>query len=127
VSLSTPLSQSALDSFVIQTSQRGFPAGLKPLRSGQVAMVDGLWVWFEMVAPTLDASTAPTAAAEFLQSRYSGAHVWSLVTTVNGQVVNVFCTVLHRLTATDQETQEDVRRAGLEFGAMLRRLSVRPK
>jgi hypothetical protein len=46
---------------------------------------------------------------------------------VNGQVVNVFCTVLHRLNATDQEKQEDVRRAGLEFGAMLRRMTVRPK
>jgi len=127
VSLNTPLSQSALDSFFIQTSQRGFPAGLKPLRSGQVATLDGLWVWFEMAAPTIDASTAPTAAAEFVQSRYSGAHVWSFVTTVNGQVVNVFCTVLHRLNATDQEKQEDVRRGGLEFGAMLRRMTVRPK
>jgi TonB family protein len=127
VSLSTPLSQSALDSFFVQTAPRGFPAGLKPLRSGQVAMVDGLWLWFEMAAPTIDASTAPAAAAEYLQSRYSGAHVWSFVRTVNGQVVNVFCTVLHRLNATDQEKQEDVRRAGLEFGAMLRRMTVRPK
>jgi TonB family protein len=127
LTLSTPLSQSALDSFFVQTAQRGFPAGLKPLRSGQLAKVDGLWLWFEMAGPTIDASDAPQAIGELLQSRYSGAHVWSFVTTVNGQLVDVFCTVLHRANATEQEREEDARRAGLEFGAMLRHMTVRPK
>jgi TonB family protein len=127
LSLNTPLSQSALDSFFVQTAQRGFPAGLKPIRSGQVERADGLWMWFEMAASTIDASNAPTAAAEFLRSRYSGIHVWAFATTVNGQIVDVFCSVLHRLNATDQEKEEDVRRTALEFGAMLRRITVRPR
>lgn len=125
--LNTPLSQAAIDSFFVRAGQRGFPVGLKPIRSGQVAMADGLWLWFEMAAPTIDASTAPPATAELVQSRYSGIHVWAFVTTINGQVVNVFCTTLHPLNANEQEKQDDVRRAGPEFGAMLRRLTVRPK
>jgi hypothetical protein len=72
-------------------------------------------------------SFAPTAAAEFLRSRYSGIHVCAFATTVNGQTVDVFCRVLHRLNATDQEKEEDVRRTSLEFGAMLKRITVRPR
>jgi TonB family protein len=127
VSFTTPLSQSALDSFFVTTAQRGFPAGLKPVRSGQVDRPDGLWVWFEMAGSTIDTSNAPSEAAEYMRSKYSGIHVWAFVTTVNGQVLDVFCTVLHRVNATDQDKQEDVRRAGIEFGAMLRRMTVRPK
>jgi hypothetical protein len=54
-------------------------------------------------------------------------HIWSFVATLNGQLVDVFCTVLHRANATDHEKAEDVRRGGLEFGAILRRSAVRPK
>lgn len=127
LSLNTPLSQAAIDSFFVRAGQRGFPVGLKPIRSGQVTMANGLWLWFEMAASTFDASTAPATTAEFLQSRYSGVHVWAFVTTVNGQVLNIFCTTLHRVNAADQEKQEDVRRTASEFGAMLRRLTIRPK
>jgi hypothetical protein len=51
----------------------------------------------------MDFSNAPPAAAEHMKSRFSGAHAWAFATTVNGQVVEVFCTVLHRLNAPDQE------------------------
>lgn len=127
VSLSTPLSQSMLDSFFNQMAQRGYPAGLKPIQSGQVGRSNGIWVWFELAAPAMDFSHAPPAAAEYMRSRYSGVHIWAFATTVNGQIVDVLCSVLHRLNAPDQEKADEVRRAALEFGAILRRINVQPR
>jgi hypothetical protein len=102
VSLNTPLAQPALDSFFGQMAQRGYPAGLKPIQSGQVGRSNGVWIWFEMAAPAMDLSNAPPVAAEYMRSRYSGVHVWAFATTVRSDR-GMFCSVLHRLNAPDQE------------------------
>jgi TonB family protein len=127
VLLGAPLPQAKLDEFFSGMSASTGARGVQLIGSGQMLRPGGLWVWFEMAASTIDAPNAPPAVAEYLRTSNSGIHVWSFTTTVNERVVNVFCGVLHRASATAADKQEDVRRAGLEFGAVLRLLSIQPR
>jgi TonB family protein len=124
-SLVAPLPESTLKTFVL--GQGGMPApatNVQLVRSGQVQRPDGLWLWFEMVAPSIDVPSAPAAIAEHLRSAHDGMRMWAFVTTAGGQSLSVFCSVLHAAKASDADKQEDIHRAGLEFGAMLRRMSI---
>jgi TonB family protein len=127
VLLDAPLPQAKLDGFVAGISASVGARGVQLIGSGQMLRPGGLWVWFEMAAPTINAPNAPPAVAEYLRTSHGGIHLWSFTTTVNGRVVEVFCSVLHRANASDADKQEDVRRAGLEFGAILRLLSIQPR
>ena len=123
----TPLTQAKLDEFAAGLKERSGTRGVQQIGSGQMTRPGGLWVWFEMAATTINAPNAPPAVAESLRTSNSGIHLWSFTTTVNGRLVDVFCSVLHRANATDSDKEEDIRRAGLEFGGILRRLTIQPR
>jgi TonB family protein len=127
-SLTEPLSQWALDSFSL-SARTGAAFITKPslIRSGQVRRDGGLWIWFEMAAPSFEAWNAPPALADRLRSGYGGIHVWSFATTAAGQSISVFCTVVHRAGLSDADQQEQIRRAGLEFSEIFRRISIQPR
>jgi TonB family protein len=126
--LPQPLQQTALDAFALGASQtRGTAPGLRQLKAGQVLRPGGLWLWFEISASTIEPSNAPAALADRLRNAYDGMHVWTFTTSANGQSVSVFCSVLHRANSTDVDKQEDLRSAGLDFGAFLQRISIQPR
>jgi TonB family protein len=127
-SVTQPLSQSALDSFAV-AAQAGaaFIANPRLIKSGQVQRYGGLWIWFEMAAPSVAAWNAPPALADRLRTGYGGIHAWSFATTAAGQSIIVFCTVLHRTGLSDADQQEQIRRAGLEFSEILRRITIQSR
>src|SRR3954469_12777797 len=89
-SLTEPVSQSVLESFTLAPrAGAAFIADPRVVKSGQVRRDGGLWIWFEMVAPSFAASNAPPALADRLRSGYGGIHVWSFATTAAGQSINV--------------------------------------
>ena len=100
---------------------------MKILKSGQVQAGDMLWVWLEMAAPVIEPPAGSPAAAEHIRTAHDGLRLWSFSTIVGGQHVVVFCTMLHAANTTDAQKEEEVRRAGQEFGAMLQRLSIRAR
>lgn len=125
VSLTEPLSQWALDSFTLAArAGAAFMTNPQLIKSGQVRRDGGLWIWFEMAAPSFESWHAPTALAERLRSGYGGMHVWSFATTAAGQSISVFCTVVHRAGLSDAGQQEQIRRAGLEFSEIFKRISI---
>ena len=81
----------------------------------------------DRIAPGFAAWNAPTALADRLRSGYGGIHVWSFATTAAGQSISVFCTVVHRAGLSDADQQAQIRRAGLEFWDILRRISIQPR
>jgi TonB family protein len=126
--LSQPLQQSALDAFALGASRApGSPPNIELLKAGQVLRPGGLWLWFEMAAPTIESRNAPAALADRLRTDYDGIHLWTFTTTVNSQSVSVFCAVMLRANSTDAEKQEEIRSAGLEFGEILRRITTQPR
>jgi TonB family protein len=127
-SFTEPVSQSVLDSFTV-AAQAGaaFISNPRVIKSGQVQRNGGLWIWFEMAAPSFAAWNAPPALADRLRSGYGGIHVWSFATTAVGQSISVFCTVIHRAGLSDADQQEQIRRAGVEFSEILKRISIQPR
>jgi TonB family protein len=126
-SLTEPVSQSVLDSFTVSArAGAAFITNPRVIKAGQVRRDGGLWIWFEMAAPSFAAWNAPLALADRLRSGYGGIHVWSFATTAAGQSISVFCTVVHRAGLSDADQQEQIRRAGIEFSEILRRISIQP-
>jgi TonB family protein len=126
--LGSPLPESALSEFFIRLKHgSGSLANLQPVASGQVARDHGVWIWFELAGPTIDAANAPPAVAEHLRTAHDGMRVWAFTTTELGQTISVMCTLLHAAGTSDAEKREEIRRAGLEFGAMLKRIAIAPK
>jgi TonB family protein len=123
--LDQPLSRQALDQFTLA-------AGLGPsflnqprlVKSGQVARPGGLWIWFEITAPSFASWNAPSPLADRLGSGYSGIHVWTFATTAMGETISAFCSVIHRTELSDAEREEEIRRAGAEFGDVLRSVVI---
>lgn len=127
-SLTEPLSQWALDSFSLAArAGAAFITNPRIIKSGQVRRDGGLWIWFEMAAPSFESWHAPTALADRLRSGYGGIHVWSFATTAAGQSISVFCAVVHRAGLSDADQQQQIRRAGLEFKEILRRISIQTR
>jgi hypothetical protein len=127
-SLTEPVSQSVLDSFTVSAlAGAAFMTKPRLIKSGQVRRYGGLWIWFEMAAPSFAAWNAPPALADRLRSGYGGIHVWSFATTAAGTSISVFCTVVHRAGLSDADQQEQIRRAGVEFSEILRRISIQAR
>jgi TonB family protein len=123
-----PLPESVLSTFFTRLKHGpGSLANLQPVASGQIARDHGLWVWFELAGPTIDAANAPPAVAEHLRTEHDGMRVWAFTTTESGQTILVMCTLLHAAGTSEAEKREEIRRAGLEFGAMLKRITIAPK
>jgi TonB family protein len=126
--LSQPLQQSALDAFALGASRApGSPPNIELLKAGQVLRPGGLWLWFEMAAPTIESRSVPAAVADRVRTEYDGMHLWTFTTTVDSEGVSVFCAVMHRASSTDADKQQEIRRAGLEFGEILRRITIQPR
>ena len=124
-SLTEPVSQSMLDSFTVAArAGAAFITNPRIIKSGQVQRDRGLWIWFEMAAPSFEGWNAPAALADRFRTGYGGIHVWSFATTAAGQSISVFCTVVHRTGLSDADQQEQIRRAGMEFSEILRRISI---
>jgi TonB family protein len=124
-SLTEPLSQWALDSFTVAArAGAAFISNPRVIKSGQVRRYGGLWIWFEMAAPRFEPWNAPLALSDRLRNGYGGIHVWSFATTAAGQSISVFCTVVHRAGLPEADQQEQIRRAGIEFSEILRRISI---
>jgi hypothetical protein len=86
-----------------------------------------VWIWFELAGPTIDPANALPAVAEHLRTAYDGMRVWAFTTTELGQTFSVMCTLFHAAGTSEDEKREEIRRAGLEFGAMLKRITIAPK
>jgi TonB family protein len=126
--LDKPLQQSTLDAFVVAASRAaGLPPNLHVLKSGQVLRPRGLWLWFEMTANSIESQSAPAALADRIRTDYDGMHLWTFITAVNGQSVGVFCAVMHRANSTEADKQQEIRRAGAEFGEILQKIAIQPR
>ena len=123
--LVTPLPEERLKAFLDDVGKRHAAQTLnvRMVQSGQVQSSGRLWLWLEMAAPTINLPGAPEMAAH-MRAAHDGMRMWSLTTTAGGQMIQVFCSVLHAANTSDADKQEEVRRAGLEFGAMVKRMSV---
>jgi TonB family protein len=126
--LDKPLQQSALDAFVLGASRAsGLPPSLQYVKAGQVLRPGGLWLWFEMTASTVEPRSAPAAVADRVRTDYDGMHLWTFTTAVNGQSLGVFCAVLLHANSSEADKQQEIRRAGAEFGQILQRISIQPR
>jgi TonB family protein len=123
-----PLPESVLSTFVTSLKRgSGSLTNLQPVASGQIARDHGLWIWFELAGPTIEAANAPPVVAEHLRTEHDGMRVWAFTTTESGQTISVMCTLLHAAGTSEAEKREEIRRAGLEFAAMLKRITIAPK
>jgi protein TonB len=94
------------------------------LRSGQVKTPERLWLWLESSAPTTAGPGTPPAVARHLEAAHDGVRLWTFVTTAGNQSVMVSCYVMHMKGAAEAEREDEVRNAAIEFGSILRRLSI---
>jgi hypothetical protein len=58
---------------------------------------------------------------------HDGLRMWIFTTTAAGQYISVTCSLLHAANSTNDQKLAEIQRAGLEFGAILQRLSIRPR
>jgi TonB family protein len=123
--LDQPLSRQALDQFTLAAGLGpSFLTSPRLVKSGQVARAGGLWIWFEITAPSFASWNAPSPLADRLGSGYGSIHVWTFATTAMGQTISAFCSVIHRADLSEAEKDEEVRRAGIEFGDVLRSIVI---
>jgi TonB family protein len=127
--LVAPLPEARLKAFLdgVGQMQAAQTLNVKMVQSGQVQTPERLWLWLEMAAPLTVVSGAPAEIVAHMRAAHDGMRMWSLTTTAGGQGIQVFCSVLHAANTSDADKREEIRRAGLEFGAMLKRMSVRPR
>jgi TonB family protein len=124
-----PLPEAKLKAFLdgVGQMQAAQTLNVRMVQSGQVQSSGRRWLWLEMAAPTSNLPGAPEEFAAHMRAAHDGMRMWSFTTTAGGQMIQVFCSVLHAANSSDADKQEEIRRAGLEFGAMLKRMSVRAR
>jgi TonB family protein len=127
--LVAPLPEARLTAFLegVGRMQAAQTSNVRMIQSGQVRTREGLWLWLEMASPTIDLSSAPAELAAHMRTAHDGLRMWSFITTAGGQSIQVSCWVMHRASTSEADKQEEIRRAGLEFGAMLKRISIRTR
>jgi TonB family protein len=124
-SLTEPLPQTALDALTLATQAgAGLGTNLHAVKAGQVLRTGGLWIWFEMTAPSVAGWNAPPALADRLRGGYGSLHVWNFATTAAGQIVNVSCTVAHRQELSEDDQGRQTRLAAHDCGAILAGISI---
>jgi hypothetical protein len=127
--MATPLPEARLKEFLegVGKMHAAQTLNVRMVQSGQVRSSGRLWLWLEMAAPTVDLPGAPEEIAAHMRAAHNGMGMWSFTTTAGGQSIQVFCSVLHAANTSDTDKQEEIRRAGLEFGAMLKRISIQTR
>ena len=127
--LATPLPEARLKEFLegVGKMHAAQTLNVRMVQSGQVRSAGRLWLWLEMAAPAINLPGAPEEIAAHMRAAHDGMRMWSFITAAGGQSIQVFCTVLHAANTSDTDKQEEIRRAGLEFGAMLKRISMQTR
>jgi TonB family protein len=97
--------------------------------NGWIPMPSRIWVWYEIRVPAGDRSI-PKGIAPDDQRRFDGARWWRFIrnagpaSSPSPRELTVDCFVMRLRGASDAQADEDVRLAGPQFLAMLRRMSV---
>jgi TonB family protein len=91
---------------------------------GQLQIDGRLWVWVGVKVPTLDVPGLAPELNAALQATFDGARLWIFSAVVRNQLVSVYCLAITPRN-TPAEQAEGLRQAGAEFGAILRRISIR--
>lgn len=127
--LAAPLPPARLKAFLEGMAQAPVTevGDLKVLQSGQVKAGDRLWLWLETAGPIPEPAGAPPELAAHMRLAHDGLRMWTFTTTAGGHFVSVTCTMMHAANTTDAAKQEEIRRVGPEFGAMLKRLNIRER
>lgn len=101
-----PLPQDRVEELArLMARQFGTKAGIRS--SGQARVASQSWLWLEL-------------------DLHDDARGWSFATTTNSQLVQVLCTVMTpRLRQTEQERDQAVNGAAVEFSAILAHLRIR--
>ena len=100
-------------------------AGAEVHDVGQIQIQGRLWIWTELSRRTIDLSVLTPEAAVEMRDAFDGARAWEFGTTEGGQGITVSCYVLKRRSAAEAELQEQLRRSGADFAAILNRISIR--
>jgi TonB family protein len=92
---------------------------------GQIQIQGRLWVWTELSRRTVDVSGLPADAATEIHDAFDGMRAWEFATTEGAQRITVACYVFKPRGSSELELQEQARRVGADFAAILNRVSVR--
>jgi TonB family protein len=93
---------------------------------GQMRVADRFWLWYDLWMSSPDPASPPTAASMLAQT-IAGSRMWTFITTVGSQEIAVGCVVLYPKDISEADMQTELRRAGAEFSAMLKRVSIQPR
>lgn len=91
---------------------------------GQVRAGGRLWVWVEARVTSLEAAQAamPPDVADAMP--FETGRLWFFSTTTGSQFVQVGASLLYRRGLSEQEIEEETRRAGADFVRIIERLSI---
>jgi TonB family protein len=125
--LVAPLPEARLTAFLegVGKMNAAQTLNVRMIQSGQVQTREGVWLWLEMASPTIDLSSAPAELAAHMRAAHDGMRMWSFNTSAGGQSIQVFCSMMHAANTSEADKQEEIRRAGREFGTILKRISIR--
>jgi TonB family protein len=92
---------------------------------GQIQIQGRLWVWTELSRRTVEVSALPADAATEIRDAFDGMRTWEFATTEGAQRITVSCYFLKPRGTSEVEQQDQLRRVGADFAAILNRVSVR--
>lgn len=97
---------------------------------GQTRFANQRWIWLETTLSTVKPEQLPIGlrpAVQGLDSSATGARVWIFSTAVGSSAVVVYCSLARMPTGTGDGVSNKEKRAGSEFAAILRRISLEPR
>jgi len=97
---------------------------LETLGVGQVQSQGHLWIWYGAQVPTIDVPSLSPEQNQARQASFSGSRLWMFTTIAGKQTLFVSCTLLIPRAASEADKKAQLRQAGAEFGAILRRMSI---
>jgi TonB family protein len=91
---------------------------------GQIQIQGRLWIWTELSRRTLDFSALPAEAADGMREAFEGMRAWEFSTTEGMQGITVSCYALRPRGMPEAELQQQLHRVGVDFAAILNRISI---
>jgi TonB family protein len=98
------------------------PGRLERLAFGQGRLGDRWWIWFDLHAPTL-----PAEIVQASQDAFAGVRIWVFITSIGSQELSLFCHQLLPRGASDSDTQDLVKQAGVELQSLMKTISIRAR
>ena len=124
--LTAPLSRQEFLKLETQIRQTGPAQPDTELHSiGQIQIQGRLWVWTELSRRTLDLSALPAETADGMREAFEGMRAWEFSTTEGMQGITVSCYALRPRGMPEAELQQQLHRVGVDFAAILNRISIR--